>query len=288
MPLAPTDGPGPAPESARRWVENRPRTGWYLRLDVRDLWLHRDVGIILAERDIRIRYRQTLLGVLWVVIQPLIAMVVFTLVLGEGVGVPSEGVPYAAFVLCGLAVWMPFSSAVGRATSSLVDSPELVTKVYFPRLLAPLGAVLGVLIDLVVALVIAQIVALIAGVPLQPTAPLALLVVPAFVLVALAFALWLSALNVLYRDVAYALAFGLQLLFFASPVVYPLGVLDGAFQTLVALNPIVGLLDVTRWALLGVAPDITRLLMSAGTTLLLVAGGIAFFGRVERRFADRV
>lgn len=257
-------------------------------MDVRDLWAYRDVGIILAERDLRVRYRQTLLGVLWVVIQPLVAMVVFTLVLGEGVGVPSEGVPYAAFVLCGLAIWMPFSSAVGRATSSLVDTPELVTKVYFPRLLAPLGAVGGVLADLVVALVIAQIVALIAGVPLQATAPLVVLVVPGFVVVALAFSLWLSALNVLYRDVAYALTFGLQLLFFASPVVYPLGVLDGTLETLAAINPVVGLIDVTRWALLGTTPDAWNLVVSCAMAVLLAAGGLVFFRRVERQFADRV
>ncbi|MBJ7519153.1 MAG: ABC transporter permease [Solirubrobacteraceae bacterium] len=278
----------PTTRQDARWIENRPRRGWRPRVDVRDLWAYRDVGVILAERDLRVRYRQTLLGVLWVVIQPLVAMVVFTLVLGEGVGVPSEGVPYAAFVLCGLAIWMPFSSAVGRATSSLVDTPELVTKVYFPRLLAPLGAVGGVLADLVVALAIAQIVALIAGVPLQATAPLVVLVIPGFVVVALAFSLWLSALNVLYRDVAYALTFGLQLLFFASPVVYPLGVLDGTLETLAAINPVVGLIDVTRWALLGTTPDAWNLVVSGAMAVLLAAGGLVFFRRVERQFADRV
>ncbi|MBJ7328719.1 MAG: ABC transporter permease [Solirubrobacteraceae bacterium] len=287
MAVTAQDEPG-APRTPARWIENHPRKGWRPRLDVRELWDFRDVCLILAERDMRVRYKQTLLGVTWVVLQPLLAMVVFTLVLGEAVGVPSDGVPYAAFVLAGLAVWSPLSSAISESATSLVAAPDLVTKVYFPRLLAPLGSVLGVLVDFAVALVIAQLVALIAGVPLQPTLPLVLLLLPAFVLVALAFGFWLAAMSVLYRDVAHALGFALQLLLFLSPVVYPLGVLSSELQTIASLNPIVGLIDATRWAMLGTDLEVEHLVISSVMTVVLIVSGVVYFRRVEPLFADRM
>lgn len=246
------------------------------------------MGLLLAERDIRVRYKQTLLGVLWIVIQPLVAMVVFTVVLGDGVGVPSAGVPYAAFVLTGLAIWTPYNAAVSRAAGSLVDAPDLVTKVYFPRVLAPVGGVLGTIVDLGVAVLIAQVVAVIAGVPLQATAPLLVLVLPGFVFAALAFGVWLSALNVIYRDVGYALTFGMQLLFFATPIVYPLDVLGETLQTLAAVNPVVGVLDFTRWAMLGIDLDLGRLGISAASAVLLLGSGLVMFRRLEPQFADRM
>lgn len=273
---------------AGRWIENRPRRGLRPRVDVRDLWAYRDVGIILAERDLRVRYKQTLLGVVWVLLQPLLAMVVFTLVLGEGVGVPSQGVPYAAFAMAGLAVWFPFSSSVGHAASSLVSDPELVTKVYFPRLLAPLGAVLASVADLVVALVIAIVVALIAGVAIPPSAVAVVTVPVLFVAVSLSFGLWLSALQVLYRDVGYALGFGLQLLFFLTPVVYPVTLVGETWQTLLALNPAAGLVDLTRWMLLGTPLDGARIGVSVLAVIALTSTGLVFFRRVERQFADRI
>lgn len=255
---------------------------------MRDLWAYRDVGVILADRDVRVRYKQTLLGVAWVVLQPLLAMVVFTLVLGEGVGVPSEGVPYAAFAMAGLAIWFPLSGAVGYAATSLVSDPELVTKVYFPRLLAPLGAVLAAVPDLIIALAIAVAVTLVAGVTPPLAVLLLVLVPPAFVLVALAFGLWLAALHVLYRDVGYALGFALQLLFFVSPVVYPVTILSDTWQTVLALNPVAGLIDATRWILLGTPADVARLGLSAVAVSVLGAAGLVFFRRVERQFADRI
>ena len=251
-----------------RWIENRPRRGWRPRIDARDLWAYRDVGVILAERDVRVRYKQTLLGVVWVVLQPLLAMVVFTLVLGEGVGVPSEGVPYAAFAMAGLAIWFPLSSAITGAASSLVSDPELVTKVYFPRLLAPLGAVLATFLDLAIAVGIAVVVAVVAGVT-PPATALLLLTIP-------------------YRDVAHALGFGLQLLFFISPVVYPVTLLGDPWQTLVAVNPVAGLIDLTRWMLLDTPIDAARCGLSAAVTAALIASGLVFFRRVERQFADRI
>lgn len=271
-----------------RWIENRPHRGWRPRVDVHDLWAYRDVGVILAERDVRVRYKQTLLGITWVVLQPLLAMVVFTLVLGEGVGVPSEGVPYAAFAMAGLAIWFPFSSAVNRMSTSLIGDPELVTKVYFPRLLAPLGAVLAAVLDLAIALAIAIAVALIAGVAPRLSMALVVIVPPLFVVVALSFGLWLAALHVLYRDVGYVLGFALQLLFFISPVVYPVTLLGATWQTLLALNPVAGLIDLTRWMLLGTPLDPGRLSISVLAVAALLTSGVVFFRRVERQFADRI
>lgn len=276
------------PARAARWIENRPGRGWRPQIDLRELWAYRDVGVILAERDLRARYKQTILGATWVVIQPLLAMVVFTQVLGEGVGVPSDGVPYAAFAMAGLAIWFPWSAAVGRATASLVTDSDLLTKVYFPRLLAPLGAVLASALDLLVALMIAVAVAVIAGVT-PPAQIVLLLFIPiAFVAVALGFGLWLSALNVLFRDVGYALGFALQLLFFLTPVVYPVTVLGDGWQTLVAINPVTGLVAAARWMILGTALDLETVAVSACSVVVLTATGLVFFRRSERQFADRI
>jgi lipopolysaccharide transport system permease protein len=276
-------------EDARAWVENRPSGGFWPRIDLRELWDYRDVGIILAERDLKVRYKQTFFGVAWALIQPLVAMALFTLVFGRGIGIPSEGVPYSAFALAGLAVWFPFNTAMTAAAESLVRDPQLVTKVYFPRLLAPLAAVLAPAVDLVIAMGIAVVVALIVGVDPHP----AMLLLPACCVAALvvasAFGVWLSALNVLYRDVRYALAFMMQLIFFASPVVYPSSVVGTGWEYVFALNPLSGLINVVRWSLLGVpAPSPALLLISLATTLALLASGLVFFRRAERQFADRI
>ena len=252
------------------------------------MWAYREVGVILAERDIKVRYKQTFFGVAWAVIQPLLAMVVFSLVLGRIAGLGSDGVPYAAFVIVGLAVWSPFSTAVTGAAESLVSAPELVTKVYFPRMLAPLGAVLAMMVDLAVALVIAQVVALVAGVPLQPTVLLLPACALAVLLVALALGLWLAALNVLYRDVRHAVAFFMQLLFFASPIVYASTLMEGDWDWVFSLNPVVGLVDLVRWAMLGTVAPGELALVSFGSTVALLLGGVAFFRRTERQFADRI
>jgi lipopolysaccharide transport system permease protein len=283
-----TSPPAAGAQRARRWVENRPTRGLWPRLQPRELWAYRDVGLILAERDVKVRYKQTFFGVAWALLQPLSAMGIFTLVLGEGAGIESQGVPYAAFALVGLAVWFPFNTGITSAAESLVRDPELVTKVYFPRLLAPLGAVLASAIDLAMSLAIAQAVALIAGIPLQAS----LVVIPAcflaVVLLTLAFGVWLSALNVLYRDVRYALGFATQVLFFASPIVYPSSLVPGGWQSVLAINPVVGLVEVVRWSMLGVSASRTDMLVSLGSGILVLVSGLAFFRRVERHFADRI
>jgi lipopolysaccharide transport system permease protein len=272
----------------RRWVENRATSGLWPQLQLHELWAYRDVALILAHRDLKVRYKQTFFGITWALIQPLLAMALFTLILRRGAGIPSDGVPYAPFALAGLAIWFPFNTALAAAADSLVRDPELVTKVYFPRLLAPLGAVLAPIADLVVALIIAFIVTAISGVALTPAVALLPLCAIATIVVAIAFGLWLSALNVLYRDVRYALGFVIQLLFFASPVVYPGSLIDGRWSDVLALNPLVGLIDVTRFALLGTPADVTAIAISAGATLVMLATGLVFFRRVERQFADRI
>lgn len=273
-----------------RWVENRPTSGRLIpRYDFRELWAYRDVGLILAMRDLKVRYKQTFFGVAWAVLQPLVAMVLFTIVLGSrGANLPSEGLPYSAFVLAGLAIWFPFNTAISASAESLTQNPQLVTKVYFPRLLAPLGAISAPLLDLAIALVIAIVVALIAGVPPRPTTPLVLVSAMWFVAVALGFGVWLSSLNLLYRDVRYALGFTVQLLFFASPVVYPSTLVGGLWGHLLALNPMVGLIDFTRWAILGAHASASTMLTSLAATLLMLVSGLWFFRRVERLFADRI
>jgi lipopolysaccharide transport system permease protein len=286
MSPATVEGIGPDGDS-RPWVENRPTSRFWPPFDARELWEYRDVGIILAERDLKVRYKQTFFGVAWALIQPLIAMAILTLILGRGVGLSSEGVPYLAFVLVGLALWFPFNTAVGSAAESLVRNPELVTKVYFPRPLAPLAAVLAPAVDLVIAMVIAIVVTLVVGIPLSPSTLLLPLCCVGAVVVSLAFGVWLSALNVLYRDVRYALTFALQLLFFASPVVYAQP--DTKWEGLLAINPLVGLIGVARWALLGVkAPSAAVMLISFGSTLVLLITGLVFFRHAERQFADRI
>ncbi len=276
------------PPGAAAWVENRPTTGAWPRLALREVWAFRDVGIILAERDIKVRYKQTIFGITWALIQPVTAMLVFTLVLGRLDGLSSEDVPYSAFVITGLAVWFPFSTAVGNAAECLVSAPDLVTKVYFPRLLAPLGAVLAVVVDLAIGLAIALVVALLAGVPLRATVILLPVCALAVMVVALALGLWLAALNVLYRDVRHAVGFFMQLLFFASPIVYASTVIEGAWDWVFALNPLVGLVELVRWTLLGTAAPGVEALASLASTVVLLAGGVAFFRRTERQFADRI
>jgi lipopolysaccharide transport system permease protein len=259
------------------------------RLDPRELWDYRDVGVILAQRDFKIRYKQTFFGVTWALIQPLLAMVVFSIIFGGALGVSSEGEPYAAFAIAGLAVWFPFNTALTAAADSLVRSPQMVTKVYFPRLMSPLAAVLAPVVDLVIAFTIAVAVALVLGVTPGPEILLLPLVCVGVLLVAFAAGTWLCALNVLYRDVRYALGFGLQLLFFVSPVVYSTSVTGDGWQNLYALNPLVGLIDSARWTILGVGPpSLTVVLISAASALFLLLSGLIFFGRAERQFADRI
>ena len=267
------------------WVENRPRTG-LLRLDLRELWAYRELAGFMALRDVRVRYKQAVLGIGWAVFQPLAGVVVFTIVFQRLADVQSDGLPYPIFAFAGLLAWNYTSGAVIKATQSLVSNAGLVTKVYFPRLLIPLAAVLPGLLDLAVSLPVLLVLYPVYGV--RPG--WALLTLPLWVasavLVALAVGLLLAALNVRYRDVNQAISLLVQLWLFLSPVAYPTSTVPEAWQPVYALNPMVGVIDGFRWCLLaGPAPGPWSLL-SAAVTLVLLGVALVYFQRTERRFAD--
>jgi lipopolysaccharide transport system permease protein len=258
------------------------------RLGLRELWAYRDLALILALRDLQLRYRQTLLGVAWAVIQPLAGMLIFALIFGRLAHLPSDGVPYTSFALTGLTIWTFISTGVTAAATSLVDDRDLITKVWFPRLLAPAAAVLAATVDLLIALVLLVPVLAIDGV----TPPLQVLTLPAWILGAILLAtgagLWLSAANVLYRDVRYALTFLLQLWLYISPVAYSSSLVHGGWRYVYNLNPAAGLIDGMRWAVLDGPSPGPQLAVSIGSLLLLLVSGAVWFRIAERTFADTI
>jgi lipopolysaccharide transport system permease protein len=271
-----------------QWRVIEPSARWRPRLGLRELWDHGDLALVLAARDLKLRYRQTFFGVAWAVLQPLAGMAIFSLVFGRLADLPSDGLPYPLFVLTGLALWFPISTAVTSAAESLVEHQDLVSKVWFPRPLAPVAAVLATGVDLVVSLtLLIPVMAAYAVTPTPQVLTLPLWVGGALV-VATGAGLWLSAANVLYRDVRYALTFLLQVWFFATPVVFPSSLADGAASYVLALNPVAGLVDGLRWALLdGPAPG-ASLALSAATAIMLLVSGALYFRSAERSFADRI
>lgn len=263
--------------------------GW-VPLRLSDLWEYREVLYYLVWRDLKVRYRQTLLGVAWAFIQPLFGMVLFTIIFGKLVKVPSDGLPYAVFALAGLVPWNFFGTALTQSSNSLVVNSALLRKVYFPRLLLPLGRVLGCLPDLGLAFGLLLVMAWWYG--LRPS-PASLAWVPALVglalLTALAAGIWLSALNVRFRDIQHLVPFLVQLWMFATPIVYPSSLLPPRWRTLYALNPMVGVVDGFRWALLGSGtPPSATMAASALGAVIILATGAFFFRRVEKSFADVV
>jgi ABC-type polysaccharide/polyol phosphate export permease len=257
--------------SAAGWIENRPRSGLF-RLDLRELWAYRELAAFLALRDIRVRYKQAILGIGWAVFQPLAGVVVFTIVFQRLADVESDGLPYPAFAFVGLTVWAYTSGAV--------------TKVYFPRVLVPLAAVFPGLLDLAVSLPV--LVVLYALYDVRPG--WALLTLPLWIaaamVVAFAVGLLLSALNVRYRDVNQAITLLVQLWLFLSPVAYPTSAVPAAWQPLYAVNPMSAVIEGFRWCLLGGPPPGAWALVSAAVTILLLATALTYFQRTERRFAD--
>ena len=264
----------------------RPTKGW-VALNIRELWQYRDLLWILVERDIKVIYKQTALGMTWVALQPLIAAIILAVIFGRVAKLPSDGVPYLLFVFCGLTAWNYFSHATQRSSNSLVRDAQLVSKVYFPRMLIPLSHTFAALVDFAVMLVMLFVFMAVYRVPLT----LRLLAVPGFLFLtattATAVALWFSALSVRYRDCNYALPFFLQIWMYASPVVYPTSMVSPRWQTLFALNPIVSCIEGFRWAVLGrSALNPTILCLSVTVSLLALVSGAFFFRRVERTFAD--
>jgi lipopolysaccharide transport system permease protein len=270
----------------RAWVENAPSRAWFPRLDLPELWSSRELVLILALRNIRVRYKQTVLGVTWAILQPLAGVAIFTIVLGRLAHVPSQGIPYAVFVYAGLAIWMYFSNAASAAAESLAQYRDLVTKVYFPRLLAPLAAILPGLIDLGISVLAVAVFMVIFDV----TPGVAIVLLPLWIVVAVVLtfgvALWLAALNARYRDVRNALSFLLQIWLFATPVVFPSSLVHGGFRFLLAINPIAGLVEGFRWSLIGAPAPEAYMLVSFAVGLLVLASGIVYFARVQRQLAD--
>jgi homopolymeric O-antigen transport system permease protein len=263
-----------------------PVRGW-VRVQVRELWEYRELLFFLAARDIKVRYRQTALGVAWAVLQPFSTMVVFSVFFGRLGAIPSDGLPYPLFSFAGLVPWSFFAYGLTETSNSVVGSQQLITKVYFPRLAIPLATILAGVVDFAIALVILLVMMLSYGI--APTirvvwiVPLMLLVVVS----ALGVGLWLSALNVKYRDVRYALPFLSQLWLFATPIAYPSSLLNPTWRPVYALNPMVGVIEGFRWALLGTrtAPG-PMLLASALAAIALLIGGAIYFRRMEATFAD--
>jgi len=272
--------------SQRPTLVIQPTKGW-VAPNIRELWKYRDLLWILIERDLKLLYKQTALGAIWVVLQPLIAAAIFAVIFGRVAKLPSDGAPYLLFVFCGLTVWTYFSQALQRAGNSLVRNSQLVSKVYFPRLIIPLAHTLGAIVDFVV--ILAVLLVLMGTYGYTPS--LRLLVLPAFLLLmistATGIALWFSALSVKYRDCGYALPYFVQVWMYASPVIYPVSMVPARWQPLFALNPAVGFIEGFRWAVLGRSAINTHILgITIIMSVLALMTGLFFFRRAERRFAD--
>lgn len=259
----------------------------WLNFNLQDLWIYRELLFFLVWRDIKVRYKQTALGATWAILQPLLTMVVFSVVFGRLAGLPSEGVPYPIFTFTALLPWQLFAHALSDSSNSLVGNERLITKVYFPRLVIPISSVLGGLVDFVLAFVVLLGIMLFYGVPFT----LRLLVLPPLVLLAIftatAIGLWLSALNVQYRDVRYTVPFLTQLWMFATPIAYSSTLIPEKWRWVLGLNPLAGVVEGFRWALLGLELDVSGLLaVSLIILTLLLVGGLVYFKRVEDSFAD--
>jgi homopolymeric O-antigen transport system permease protein len=274
--------PHTPPMLAKPLVVVEPRRGW-VGLNLRDLWVYRDLLYFLTWRDVKVRYKQTVLGAAWALLQPLLLMFIFTFFFARLAGIKSEGVPYPLFAYAGLLPWTFFANAVTNSGNSLIGSTNLITKVYFPRMLIPLAAVAAGLIDLGIAFVLLVILMFYYGVRLQPS----LLLLPALILLATLLAsgvgLLMAALNVKYRDIRYALPFLIQVWMFASPVIYPV---PDRWRWLLALNPLTGIIQGFRSALFGQPFDWLTLGLSVGSTLLVLVYSALTFRRLERGFAD--
>ena len=266
----------------------QPSQGW-VSLQLRDLWLYRELLYFFTWRDIKVRYKQTALGAAWAVIQPLFTMLVFSLFFGRLAKIPSDGIPYPLFAYCALVPWTFFAQGLAQSADSLVGQGNLIKKVYFPRLAIPLSSVSAGLVDFSISFTV--LLALMARYGVRPTSHLVWL--PCLLLLAfvtsLGVGLWLSALNVRFRDVKYALPFIIQFWMFATPIAYPSSLLGKSGRLVLALNPMVGVVEGFRWALLGAktAPG-PLMAVSALAAVVVLTGGAFYFRRMEKSFADVV
>jgi homopolymeric O-antigen transport system permease protein len=263
-----------------------PPSGW-VSLRLGELWEYRELLYFLVWRDIKVRYKQTALGAAWAILQPVLTMVVFSVFFGRLAKVPSDGIPYPVFALAALVPWQLFAYSVSESTNSLVVSQNLIKKVYFPRLVIPVASVLAGLVDFAISFV--ALIGLMTYYGIRPTAAIAIL--PLFILLAVASALcvglWLSALNVQFRDVRYTIPFLTQFWMFVTPVAYPSSLIPGKWRTVFGLNPMAGVVEGFRWALLGKATSLGPLLaVSIAVVVVLLFGGLVYFRRMESTFAD--
>ena len=279
---------GPMNGANSRIISIEPSRGW-VSLKLRELWEYRELMYFLTWRDLKVRYKQTFLGVLWAVIQPFFTMVVFSLFFGRLAKMPSDGIPYPIFAFSALVPWTFFTNGLTQASNSLVGSANLITKVYFPRLAIPIASVLVGTVDFVLAFAILLCMMLYYGI--IPTVnivwlPLFLVLV---IFTSLGVSLWLSALNVQFRDVKYVIPFLTQFWLFATPIAYPSSLLHEPWRTLYGLNPMVGVVEGFRWAMLGAktAPG-PMMIVSASVASLVLASGAIYFRRMEKIFADIV
>ena len=265
----------------------RPPRKW-VPVDLRELWAYRELVSAFAMRDVKLRYKQTGLGIAWAVLQPLLTMAIFTIFFGGLAKIPSDGAPYPLFVLAALLPWTLFSEGLTRSTTTMVTNANIMTKVYFPRLIMPLSSILSPLVDFAVSFLILLVMMIYYGI--APTAGIVFL--PLFILLALSTSLgvglWLSALNVKYRDFQYTVPFLIQIWMFASPVVYSSSLVPASMRLIFGLNPMTGVIEGFRWALLGTgAPDAT-VLVSVGMVFAILVSGMFYFRRMEQYYADIV
>lgn len=275
-------------ETPVRTVRIEPSRGW-LDLRLAETWSYRELLYFFVWRDIKVRYKQTVVGAAWVVFQPLLSMGVFTLFFGRLAKLPSDGLPYPLFYFAALAPWSYFSTALSSATNVVVDNQRIITRVYFPRLILPLSSVVSGLLDFAIAFMV--LVVMVVGYGLRPGSqvlwlPLLLLLALA---TALAMGLWLSALNALYRDVRYVVPFLMQFWLLASPVAYPSSLVPVRWHWLYGLNPMAGVIEGFRWALTGHGRQPGSLLIASALAVAsLLVGGAIFFQKMEGAIADRV
>jgi len=265
----------------------RPPRKW-VPVDLKELWAYRELVTAFTLRDIKLRYKQTGLGIAWAVLQPLLTMVIFTVIFGGLAKIPSEGVPYPLFVLAALLPWMLFAEGLTRSTTSMITNAGIMTKVYFPRLIMPLSSIISPLVDFGVSFVI--LLAMMVYFGFMPS--ITIVYLPLFLLLALATSLgvglWLSALNVRYRDFQYTIPFLIQIWMFASPVVYASSLVPEQLRVYYGLNPMAGVIEGFRWTLLGTGAPGPMVLVSAGMVALLLISGMFYFRRMEQYYADIV
>ncbi len=276
----------PAERSSTPSVQIRPSRG-FVPLRLHEVWEYRELLYFLCWRTIKVRYKQTVLGGSWAILQPFVTMVIFSVIFGRLVGVPSDGIPYPIFVYAGLLPWQLFAQSLTESGNSLVNNEHLITKVYFPRLVIPASMVLVSLLDFAVAgVVLAGMMVYFRIVPATGIWILPLLVLQA-VCAALGMGLWLSALNVQYRDIRHVIPFLTQCWLFATPIAYPSSLVPRQWRVLLGLNPMTGVVEGFRWALFGARTEVGSLLaLSTLVTIGLIVSGAIYFRRLERTFAD--